>query len=307
MHFLIDPIKDVYRTADLFLNEIVINTDRGYTPTMFSEITPNKTYTYNQEFREQVIFTALQGSEKVNIADFYFRKSQKKYKYDRFLGNRLTILSYLGGIWSTCYIFFMFTSQSYSRYFFINCLSNKLYNYPSQMKKKIIKKPTIIEKVGDSQVKSASISPISPQKKTIFAKMIEKIEIYLSYDRKLKYSFCEMWKFLLHKIIFFITFRDEKTILMNKSANNLIRDLDICNILKKLHEFDKIKELLFSEEQQCMLGFSPKPEIMSSDVDPSLFEITSTGLRNLSKSIRARNKKKQRLLEDEVKSNHLNN
>ncbi len=297
MHFLIDPIKAVYRTADIFLNEVEINTDRGYTPTMFSEISPNKTYTYNQEFREQVIFTTLQGSDKVNIGDFYFRKSQKKYRYDRFLGNLLEIVSYLGGIWSTCYIFFMFSSQSYSRYFFINCLSNKLYNYPSQMKRKSMKTSTKIEKARDVESRSPSISP---QRKSIYSKMIEKIEIYLSYDRKLKYSFWDMWKFLTHKLFFFITFSDEKTVLMNKSEENLIRDLDICNILKKLHEFDKIKELLFSEEQKLMLGFSPKPEIISSNLDPSLIELASTGIRNLSKSIRARKKKKNRLLEEGV-------
>ena len=163
------------------------------------------------------------------------------------------------------------------------------------MKKKLVKTPTIIEKTGDIEGRSTSISP---RRKTIYAKMIDKIEIYLSYDRKLKYSFCEMWKFILSKLLF--NFNDDKTLVMNKSENNLTRDLDICNILKKLHELDKIKELLFSEEQQLMLGFSPKPEIMSSDVDPSLMEMTSTGLRNLSKSIRARKKKKQRLLEDEV-------
>ena len=173
MHFLIDPIKAVYRTADLFLNEIEINTDSGYTPTMFSEITPNRTYTYNQEFREQVIFTALQGSDKVNIGDFYFRKSQKKYRYQRFVGNLLTIISYLGGIWSTCYVFFMFASKSYIRYFFINSLSNKLYNYPSQMKRKTVKIPTIIEKAEDIEGGSPSTSP---QRKSIYAKMINKLK-----------------------------------------------------------------------------------------------------------------------------------
>ncbi len=29
-HFLIDPIKAIYRTADIFLNEIEISTDEGY-------------------------------------------------------------------------------------------------------------------------------------------------------------------------------------------------------------------------------------------------------------------------------------
>ena len=304
MHFLIDPIKTVYRTADTFLSEVEITTDNGYTPTLISDVTPNRSYTYNVEFREQTIFTTVDVNSKVNIGDFYFRKSQKKFKYDRFLGNILTILSYLGGIWSTCYVAFMFLSNSYSRYFFINCLSNKLYNYPSQLKKKIPKKNT--ESEEGNQIRSPSLSPSqSPVSKNIYRKMIEKIETYLSYERKLGFSFCEMWRFVLQKLFWFIKIKDEKGILMDKSENNLMRDLDVCNILKKLHELDKIKNLLFSEEQQMMLGFSPKPEIISSEVDPSILEMTSIGIKGLSKSIKRKSvqkikKKNQRLLDDEL-------
>lgn len=302
MHFLIDPIKSVYRTADIFLNEIEITTDSGYTPTLLSNIIPNKTYSYNQEFREQTIFTTLDGSQKVNIADFYFRKSQKKYQYDRFLGNLLAILSYLGGIWSTCYIVCMFLFTSYSRTSFANSLSNKLYNYPSQKKRRGNRKKTqqIIKEKQFEESGNSPISPSSPSKKGMYSQMIQKIEKYLSYEQKLKFSFTEMWKYLFKRLFFFVNFKDEKYILMNKSEKNMSRDLDICNILRKLHEFDKIKSLLFSHDQLLVLGFSPKPEIIGSQVDPSIIEMTCSGLKNLSKSIRAINRKKNRMLEDEL-------
>lgn len=295
MHFLIDPIKTVYRTADIFLNEVEIKTDGGFIPTLFSEPLPNITYTYNKEFREQTIFTSLDAASKVNIADFYFRKSQTKFTYDRFLGNLLTIISYLGGIWSTCYIVFSIIADNYSSYFFINSLSNKIYNYPSQLKRK---KTVNYE----NQSISPSISPTkSREVKSIYNKIMEKIEIYLSYDRKLQLSFCGMWRIIIQNLFFFMKFNDEKYILMKKSEDNVMHDLDICNILKKLHEIDKIKTLLFSEEQQMMLGFSPKPEIFCSEADPSLFNRTSNGIKHLSKSMRLkRSKTKKKFLSEEI-------
>ncbi len=315
MHFLVDPIKSVYRTADIFLNEVEITTDEGFIPTLFSSITPNKSFTYNQEFREQTIFTTLDAQQKNNIGDFYFRKSQKKFRYERSLGNLLTILSYLGGIWSTCYITFRFIVNAYSRYFFITSLSNKLYNYPSQMKKKNankqnakFKEENIEKKLNDgknannSQIKiSPNISPNnSPFSRNIYQKIIEKIETYLSYDRKLKFSFGQMWQFMFKKLVCFLKNNSEKAVLMNKSEENLMKDLDITNVLRKLHEVDKIKSLLFSDEQQIILGFSPKPEIISSKVDPNVSEIASNGMKLLSKLSKVRKNKKTRLLQDEL-------
>ena len=292
MHFLIDPLQSVYRTADIFLDEVEITTDGGIFPTLFPSAVINTTYTYNQEFREQVVFSPLETS----IADFYFRKSQTKFRYDRVLGNVLTVLSYLGGIWSSVHIWFSLFAQTYSWHSFINCLSNKLYNYPSQMKKKQKKSKAIEQKEID---KSPIISPeLNENRKSMYSKILDKVQAYLSYERKLNLSFCEMWKFIVQSILSFFKFEDEKYALMKKSHENITTDLDICNILKKLHEFDKIKKILFSDEQHLILTFSPKPEVISSEVDPDLLKMTASGLKSLSKSIRV--KKNLRLLEDEA-------
>lgn len=111
----------------------------------------------NSENR-QTVFTALDGSQKVNIGDFYFRKSQTKYKYNRYLGNLLTVLSYLGGIWSTAHIAFALIAMPYSRNSFMNTLANKLYNYPSQMKRRTKKSKTIEERSSQAY-NSGTISP----------------------------------------------------------------------------------------------------------------------------------------------------
>ena len=73
--FLIDPVKPFYRTADIFLNEVELVTDFGYFPTLFPQITMNKAFNYNMEFREQTV-TTDPTQFKFAIADFYFRKSQ---------------------------------------------------------------------------------------------------------------------------------------------------------------------------------------------------------------------------------------
>lgn len=274
IHFLIDPINPIYRTADIFLNEIEITTDTGYIPTMFKTIDPNKTYSYNQEFREQTVFS-FAGNQKNNIADFFFRKSQTKHIYNRFLGNLLAILSYLGGIWSTCFFSCKVILQVYNRYSLLNELANKLYNYPSQKKIKNNldnkNRSNINFNINENQDKSINISGMSPKSKSkhMYSKIRSKIEDYLSYEQKLNFGFFGMWKFIFQNLFGFFHFKEEKYKLMKQGKRNIKNDLDICVILQKLHELDKIKSLLFSEDQLVLLSFSPKPEIINNDLNSS--------------------------------------
>ena len=60
----------------------------------------------------------------------------------------------------------------------------------------------------------------------------------------------------------------EKNRLFQQSKKNLIADLDLYNILRRLQDFDKIKNLLFSKDQIKILNFSPKPNVsVICDVD----------------------------------------
>lgn len=267
MHFLVDPIKAVYKNADIYLNEMQIDTKSDYFPQFSSSSNSLKTFTYNQEFREQISFD--NNINKYNIGDFYFRKSKTKFLYERNLGDLWSIVSGLAGAWSSCYVCFMFAIRNYNKNYFINSLANKLYNYPSQKKKK--QKMKTLEKEENKNKTQAPQNDIEENdEKNIYQKIIKKIETYLSYENKLKVSFCFMWRFLFENIFWFLPIhRNEKSLLIEKTKLNLWRDLDICNILKKLQEFDKIKSLLFSHDQQVVLSFTPKPEISKVDSELS--------------------------------------
>ncbi|CAD8081454.1 unnamed protein product [Paramecium sonneborni] len=77
-----------------------------------------------------------------------------------------------------------------------------------------------------------------------------------------------------------ILFRNKpKIILMNKAMNQLSKQIDLFNILTKLNEIDKLKEVLLTSEQQLLFDFTPKP-IISLDykdakINRSLIEQTS--------------------------------
>ena len=48
---------------------------------------------------------------------------------------------------------------------------------------------------------------------------------------------------------------------MKKSEDYIMKDLDIFTIIKKMHELDSMKQVLFSEEQHSLLTFCPKKPI----------------------------------------------
>lgn len=234
-------------------------------------------YTFAQEFREQTVFTSSVGL-KTNIADFFFRKSQVSYQYKRKLGNILTILSYLGGIWSTGFIILYFIFCEYSKNKFIMKLSNKIYNYPSEKKRKSTKKLTKLKNFPfDDPL------PLSPKRSSLsgYEIVIAKIKEYLTFERKLEVGFCQLFR-MIALSIFPCGKKNEKLELFEKSKEALMDDLDLYNILRRIHESEKLKNLIVSSDQQKILNFCPKPNIYPpSHVDPSLKEVTlSTNFRD---------------------------
>jgi len=243
MHFLISPLEPSYTTADIFLSELKIQTDYSYFPSLTNNQNLISTYTYKKEIQEQTIFTYDQGA----YADFYFRKSQISYQNQRDIGKFLEILSYLGGIWSTCYIVVLILLRIYGRKDFINKLANKLYDYPSEKKKKILVSQKSTDKEQTNGLESKE-------------KIINKIEDHLSYDRKLKIGFVTMIKYIFSPL--FICFKkNDKLILMRKSEENIKKDLDIYTILRKINELDAMRKVLFTEDQQLLLKFCPKRSV----------------------------------------------
>ncbi|CAD8161635.1 unnamed protein product [Paramecium pentaurelia] len=70
------------------------------------------------------------------------------------------------------------------------------------------------------------------------------------------------FQLLLNYVSCSILFRNKrKIILMNKAMNQLSSQIDLFNILTKLNEIDKLKEVLLTSDQQLLFDFTPKPII----------------------------------------------
>lgn len=274
IHFLIDPGKAVYRSADVFLSELNIQTEHGYLPSFFERISLVNNLTFENEMREQTVFYS-QSNSKRNVADFYFRKSQIVINHKRSLGNLLTILSYLGGIWSSLLVFFFPILQQYNRTSFFNKLGNKIYNFPIQTKlRKMQMYARNSFKLPMKREEGQEKSPTPDF--TIYEFLVNKIKGYFNFDRKIKASWFEMFKIILSPIM--PCRKTSKIKLLEECEANLMQDLDLYNILRRLHEFDKIKKLLFKESQIKILDFSPKPTISISTIaEPSKASVSLKG------------------------------
>lgn len=302
IHFLIDPGKAVYRTADIYLSEVKIETDYGFLPSLFERKNSITNFTYDREFREQTVFYPFNhSSQNKNIADFYFRKSQTEIKHKRKLGNMLAVLSYLGGIWSSIYVFLFFIMQKYNENSFFNRLSNKIYNFPSQTKKK---KQQLFLEMQLKNMQTDDFQTNSSNRKEIFLK---KIQEYLYFERKLIIGFLGMLKLLIYPFLPSFCKSDSKMNLIIEAKNMLLEDLDLFNVLRRLHEFDKIKNLLFDKDQLNILNFSPKPNIRHQKELETFrkLPLSKKSFKNVTNSPICKPQRKKKFLADEVNYDNI--
>ncbi|CAD8090665.1 unnamed protein product [Paramecium sonneborni] len=86
---------------------------------------------------------------------------------------------------------------------------------------------------------------------------LEQIQKLFSKTKKLDFTF----KFFIQKVFCERMMKNPQVLLLNKAVNQINAELDVFGILDKLHEIDKLKELLLKKPQQIIFNFTPKPLI----------------------------------------------
>ncbi|KAL4470305.1 hypothetical protein ABPG74_011916 [Tetrahymena malaccensis] len=102
---------------------------------------------------------------------------------------------------------------------------------------------------------------------TQFHKIIEK-----------QYRFDVGIQYLLHKLSFGYFYNNEYNHYITKATDMIHSDLDICNILEKLQQIDKIKTIIFNQQQQTIFNFYQKPKISleKNQPQPNSAQISTT-------------------------------
>jgi hypothetical protein len=68
-------------------------------------------------------------------------------------------------------------------------------------------------------------------------------------------------RYLIYQLCFGKIFGDKKCKFLDKALLRVTDDLDICRILRRMHEIYNLKKTLFSKEQRTLFNFSERPSI----------------------------------------------
>ncbi|EAR87807.2 transmembrane protein, putative (macronuclear) [Tetrahymena thermophila SB210] len=120
----------------------------------------------------------------------------------------------------------------------------------------------------------------------------QELKYIVQRDRSLQLNL----KYFVNKISCGKFYNTYEVLLLNKAIDSVKQDLDIFNILERQKEIDKLKNLLFSHDQQVLFNFFPKPliklnkegEILSRN---SLRNINNSQPMNLSRLNKRKTKK----------------
>lgn len=260
MNVLIDPFFNSYKKTDIFLNELQVNLENSFLDNFFISRETLKNYSYNREIRDQSIFIR-KPIKKNKIADIIIQKSHSKIIYSINSGSFLELLAYIGGIWSFSFLFLSTILNSYSKHQFFIQLGNRIFDFNCK------------------QNNESNIENIRPRvSETEDETLKQKIERFLRRSYKLHVSFFESLKFMCFRP----AIKNEKLRYVKKNEEVISQQLDICSILRKMQEVEKIKNLLFSEEQMAIFNFSPKT-LINLDMKASVINMTKDNqkLKNL--------------------------
>ncbi|KAL4479910.1 hypothetical protein ABPG74_020426 [Tetrahymena malaccensis] len=113
-----------YTTADIFFTESVVSTDQSLIP--FKDIQQEQYLTYSfGNLRQQYVI----GNSTSVYGDFYIRKDNMVYTYNRYFLKVGDILSYIGGFTQVFILVTAIIVSYYNDYMYSISLANKIYDF----------------------------------------------------------------------------------------------------------------------------------------------------------------------------------
>lgn len=129
-------------------------------------------------------------------------------------------------------------------------------NVQQTLEKKYFPEKTNIS--TDNKVNMTKSRKIREKFKTFFTRNFKENEI----QGKLNLSF---WQYLIMKFDIFRSKKPLRNMVIEKAEKTYKEDLDVVNVVTKLHDLDKLKILLLDEDQLVIFNFLSKPIINVED------------------------------------------
>ncbi|KAL4485432.1 hypothetical protein ABPG72_008300 [Tetrahymena utriculariae] len=189
-----------------------------------------------EEFRENLITQSQTATSLKNYGQFYFLRSQYTLNTERTYEKIDGILSYMGGFIQIVFVLTGFIMEFYNMQSLMMQLANQLYSFETPTELKNDDKDIL-----QFQTKQDFLRSLYSK---IFSQ-VEKLNLNVQY--------------FIYKVSFRRLFNNGRNILIHEVMKQVDKDLNIFEILDRLHEVDKMKKVLFTEEQKKIFEFSYKP------------------------------------------------
>ncbi|KAL4473117.1 hypothetical protein ABPG72_007347 [Tetrahymena utriculariae] len=265
------------KEIQLYYTNSYIDTDQGifypdiYQTSGFSFVTQSEVIFHDQSETICRVLLRLRKQKE----DYMQRRYQKVLDITAQVGGLLKVITIASAIllgpFQRLYYNKNLVNQLFS--FQLNEITNETKNEQSQFiqeeqnndqKQKKIRNPQdtneFIRQVPDIQrIKSNSANQTNKK-----SKIKNAIKIFDAFQQTIEFKFFDYFKY------FFCSKRRSqkcKKILLDFSIKKLNQNLDILHILNKMIEIDKLKYLIFDEDQMKLFEFIPKPTIGLNDVE----------------------------------------
>lgn len=272
--FLLPGVQTI--DAEVYINQQEILTDDNFLLEGWN--VKNQT-TYNvdateMKTRPRSLMTI--GENTFGIINIWLTKSTYKYTTKRLYPKLQEGLASVGSVFSLCVVVFgiiagMYTENAYSLHF-ASQLYDLEYPRPQDKKKKRENGAKKDAKPQKSRCKRRR-NRANTNHKTVEPPGANKSEAQEDstalrsknlFDKKQAIHY-HLGDFLLG---FFPCFRRKKDILIKKVIEAAEREFDLVEIVKRLHEFDRLKKILLEEDELMMLSYLKRPVISVQDPPP---------------------------------------
>lgn len=245
------------KSVDLYIQEQNIQTDTDLVSwASYRRLDHKRTITYNQRSREQQV--SLDGDKLLSL---FFRKNYFTTQITRTYPKVINVLSSVGGFLNALIAIFGIIVAVYAEYRYYKDFADDVYEFEKIEDQDQDKdKPPAIEPLA--KVVSKNIKRVNSDLATSKAKSTEKFILnyadtfasLLPSKQSLRLSFLQFIRSLICPCK--EALRKKRTMYL-KARSKALMDLDVIQIVKKLKEFDKLKEILLNPHQIELLSYTP--------------------------------------------------
>lgn len=250
--WLLSPLKEA-KAVDMFLMKHNITSNKSWLP-FSSNVTLITHRMPAQNLREQVY-----ENENAPYFRLVLRMDQFKGEYYRQYMDLIELLSVVGGIVAALISAFGLIAIPYNIYKMRVTIANEIYEIHEKEAAENSNRESVEEgnevPIGSDQMQVKRTETDGSKKKIQllndrFAKQLSKKRIKTSLQ-----GFCEDYCCFWRKT------PSENQILLKQIEERLQHDIDLIEVVKKLQQFEKLKDLLLSKEQREVFNYTLQPKL----------------------------------------------